>query len=139
MFDVPVMVLKSAISASRNVVVSFTSTATDSFSSSHPLCRFLDGIMISCPAHFISVPNCVRMFHPRNNGSTTPGRINRLMVSCLLPNLTSTSSCALIPPHHPSANLTCRLALVILPRAARVYTSSSLTRLAVAPVSIVAL
>jgi len=35
----------------------------------------------------------IREFHPNTNESTTPGSIKRLMVSCLLPNLSSTSSC----------------------------------------------
>jgi len=130
-------------SASRNFVVSSSSlaccrTATDSFSSSHPLCRFRAGIIISCPAHLISVSTCVRKFHPNTNESTTPGSISRLMLSRLFPNAISTSSCSSIPPNLP-ANLTCRRILVIFPKAARLSSSSLLIKLAVAPVLIVAL
>jgi len=138
MFDVPVMVWKLDSSASRNFVVSASSlacctTPTDIFCSSYPLCRFLAGIIISCPAHLISVPSCVRKFHPNTNESTTPGSINWLM-----PKSISISSCSSSRPHLPSANLTCRRILVIFPRAARMSASSLLINLAVAPVSIVA-
>jgi len=75
-------------------------TATDSFSLTHLLCRFLDGIIILChAAHFIMFATCVRKFHP--NESTSPGSISRLMVSCIFLNLTSISSCAFIPTYLP--------------------------------------
>jgi len=56
---------------------------------------------------------------PTTKEPTTLGSISRLMISRLFPNAISTSSCALILPHLPSANITCRLILIIFPRAAR--------------------
>jgi len=114
------LVLKSASSVSRNFVVSFTSlvcwmTATDSFSSNHPLCRYLAVILILYTADIISVPTRVRKFHPSTNGSTSPGKINGSWSVLCCPFFTSTSSCASISPHLPSANLTFGLVLVNLP------------------------
>jgi len=61
------------------------------------------------------------------------------MVSRLFPNSISTSSCAFTALHLPSANLTWHLVLVIISRGAKLYASSSLINLAVAPVTIVGL
>ncbi|KAL7724530.1 hypothetical protein ACLKA6_017511 [Drosophila palustris] len=86
------------------------------------------------------VPMADRKSHPSTNSSMTPGSTSNARSTCLFPRLICTSTCSVTPLHRPSANRTCLCdAHSSNPSSTNFTANSSLTKLLVAPVSIVAM
>ncbi|KAL7724321.1 hypothetical protein ACLKA6_017502 [Drosophila palustris] len=85
------------------------------------------------------IPMVDRKSHPSTNSSMTPGSTSNARSACLFPSPICTSTCSVTPLDRPSANRTCLcVAPSSNPSLTNVTANSSLTKLLVAPVSIVA-